>query len=81
MKEYAVYRGDNFEFMGTTKEICAKYGVKPDTVWFWNSKANKERVEARKSKKRKGTRGRPITDGIIAIVVDYKEEEDECYLE
>lgn len=73
-KEFAVYRGDDFEFMGTTKEICAKYGVKPDTVWFWASTANKRRLEARRAKK--GGR----SHGIVAVAVDYKEEEDECFI-
>ena len=42
MNIYAVYKGDKFLFMGTSKE-CAKYfGVKQKTVWFWHSPANKK---------------------------------------
>ena len=80
MKEFAVYRGDKFEFMGTTKEICERYGVKPDTVWFWNSKANKKRLEERKARGFQRGRGKRQSEGLLAIVVDYKEEEDECFI-
>jgi hypothetical protein len=46
-------------YEGTAKQ-CAKYfGVKVDTVWFWNSPANKKRD--RKSRK-------------IAIIIEEENE-------
>lgn len=41
MKVFAVYKGEKFLYEGTAKQ-CAKYfGVKEETVWFWNTPANK----------------------------------------
>ena len=51
-KIFAVYRGDTFEFMGTREEVCEHYGVKPDTVWYWSSSANKRRVAEREREQR-----------------------------
>jgi hypothetical protein len=49
VKEYAVYRGDNFLCVGTIKE-CAKYlGVEPDTVRFYASSRYLQRVNSRKN--------------------------------
>ena len=59
MTIYAVYKGENFLFEGTAKQ-CAKYfGVKVDTVYFWNSPANK----------RKDRKGRKI-----AIIIEEDEK-------
>ena len=64
MKEFAIYRGDKFEFMGTAKEICEEYKVKEATVRFWASKANKKRIDSRHS--RKGG----YSEGILAVAVE-----------
>lgn len=58
-KIYAVYKGEEFLYEGTAKQ-CAKYfGVKVDTVWFWNCPANKKRD-------RKGRK--------IAIIIEEENE-------
>ena len=51
MKIYAIYKGDKFLFEGTSKECAEYFGVKRDTVRWWNTTANKNRAE---SKKRNG---------------------------
>lgn len=35
-KEYAVYRGDTFLFIGTAEECAKRLGVKADTI-RWNA--------------------------------------------
>lgn len=50
MKIYAVYKGEEFLFEGTSKE-CAKYfGVTVDTVRWWRTKANRKRSKGRNRK-------------------------------
>ena len=44
MKIYAVYRGEEFLYEGTAKECANYFGVKEDTVRWWNTKSNKKRV-------------------------------------
>ena len=44
-KEYAVYKGDKFLFLGTIKECAKFFNVKVRTVYFWASPANKKRVD------------------------------------
>lgn len=44
-KEYAVYKGDKFLFIGTADEIAKQFKVKRKTVYFWVSPANKRRAE------------------------------------
>ncbi len=58
MKVYAIYKGENFLFEGTAKECAEHFNVKLDTVYFWNSPANK----------RKDRKGRKI-----AIIIEGEE--------
>lgn len=46
---YAIYKGEDFLFEGTTEECAEHFGVKEKTIWFWNTPANK-RLD-RKSRK------------------------------
>lgn len=48
MKVYAIYKGEENLFDGTARECAEHFNVKRDTVYFWNSPANK-----RKDKKRR----------------------------
>lgn len=57
---YAVYKGESFLDLGTAEELARKFKVKRETVWFWNSPANKKRN--RKNR-------------IIAIKIEKEEEE------
>ena len=44
--DYAVYRGDTFLFMGTSKE-CANYlGVTVNTVYFYTTPRYRKRFES-----------------------------------
>ena len=45
---YAVYKGEKFLDLGTAEELAKRFKVKKETVWFWNSPANK-----RKDKKKR----------------------------
>ena len=43
---YAIYKGDEFEFMGT-KEECAKHlGVQPKTISFYTTPTYKNRFKS-----------------------------------
>lgn len=42
---YAVYKGDRFLDLGTADYLSKKFKVKKETVWFWNSPANKRRMK------------------------------------
>ena len=45
LKTYAVYKGDEFKFMGTISE-CSKYlGVDERTVYFYTTPSYKKRSE------------------------------------
>lgn len=72
-KIFAIYRGDDFEYMGTLREVCEHYGVKPDTVWYWSSSANKRRIAEREAKQR--LKGKKKFIGMIAVGMDMREEE------
>lgn len=43
MKIYAIYKGEENLFDGTARECAEHFGVKKETVWFWNSPINKNR--------------------------------------
>ncbi len=48
MKDYAIYKGDTFLFVGTREE-CAKYlGVNKKTISFYSTPAYRKRIEQRK---------------------------------
>lgn len=69
-KIYAVYRGDQFLFVGTAQECARYFGVKLETVFFWSTPANKKRATGFKQC------GKEVKEKTrkIAIVV----EDDEC---
>ena len=59
-KEYAIYKGDKFLYMGTAKE-CAKYfNVKEKTIFFLANKTYRKRIEERRKSR----------NAMIAIVVE-----------
>lgn len=43
MKIYAIYKGENFLYEGTSKECAEYFKVKESTVSFWHSPSNKKR--------------------------------------
>ncbi|WP_342665476.1 hypothetical protein [Paucisalibacillus globulus] len=47
-KEWAVYAGDEFLFIGTTKECAERLGVSINTVRFYGTPAHLRRVEKQK---------------------------------
>jgi DNA-binding CsgD family transcriptional regulator len=47
-KEWAVYAGDEFLFIGTTKECADRLGVSVSTVRFYGTPAHQRRVEKQK---------------------------------
>ncbi|OEH53015.1 hypothetical protein AQ616_18425 [Oceanobacillus sp. E9] len=46
-KEWAIYKGDQFVFMGTTNECAKELGVHPDTIRFYSTPIYKKRLEKR----------------------------------
>lgn len=46
-KTYAIYKGDEFLYMGTAEECAKKFNVKRKTVYYWNTKAYKKRIANR----------------------------------
>lgn len=60
--EYAVYKGDEFQFIGTVNECAARLGVKPDTVKFYSKPAYMKRLKDTSN---------------ALIVIKIEEEEDE----
>lgn len=43
MKLYALYKGDDFIDIGTSKELCKTMGIKINSFWFYTSKQWLER--------------------------------------
>jgi hypothetical protein len=37
LKEYAVYKGEEFIYVGTAKECAERLGVKPETIYSYAS--------------------------------------------
>jgi hypothetical protein len=51
VKEYAIYKGDEFLCVGTAEE-CAKYlGILPRTVRYYSYEKYRKKVEKRKNPK------------------------------
>lgn len=44
-KEYAIYKGENQIFVGTSEEVANHFKVKRKTVYFWASPANIKRAD------------------------------------
>lgn len=50
MKEYAIYKGDDFLFTGTLSE-CSKFlGVKQETIYFYTMPVYKRRCRNSKNR-------------------------------
>lgn len=50
MIEYAVYRGDTFEVLGSAEECAERMHVKPDFIKWLATPTGKRRFESRKDK-------------------------------
>lgn len=50
MKEYAIYKGDTFLFIGSAFECAKRMGVKPDFIKWLTTPTGKKRFESRKDK-------------------------------
>lgn len=50
-REYALYKGEELLYIGTTKEIAKAYNMNVDSVKYYLSGAYKRRVENRKNSK------------------------------
>jgi hypothetical protein len=46
---YALYKGDQFIDLGTIIELSERLGIKTGTLWFYTSKAYKERCKEKDS--------------------------------
>ncbi|MED3623244.1 hypothetical protein P4482_09190 [Neobacillus thermocopriae] len=51
MKEYAIYRGDEFKYIGTAEECAEFLGCKVETFKFYLTPTYQRRVEKRKRPK------------------------------
>jgi len=40
---YAIYKGENFLFEGTTEECAEHFGVKKETIWWLSTPSNLKR--------------------------------------
>lgn len=60
-KEYAVYKGDKFLFIGTRKERAERFNVEQKTVSFWATPSNVKRM---------GTDSKRL----VAVILSDKEE-------
>ncbi|WP_096269483.1 hypothetical protein [Paucisalibacillus globulus] len=49
-KEWGVYKGDEFLFIGSTKECANRLGVSENTIYFYTTNAYKRRIEKRNAK-------------------------------
>ncbi len=47
MKEYALYKGDDFIMIGTLREIAEYLGIKKTSASFYNSPAYKRRIKGK----------------------------------
>lgn len=65
MKEYAVYKGEDFLVMGTLAECAEKLGVLPATVYFYSTPTYQRRLAKRKM------------TGNARVTVPLDEEDDE----
>lgn len=50
-KEYALYKGEDFITVGTIEEIAKTEGVKKETIKFYGTKAYRDRLKNRNTKK------------------------------
>lgn len=59
-KVYAIYKGDEFVDMGTSKELAKKFGIREESVKFFSYPTNHRRNKGKRK---------------IAIVIDDEEGE------
>ena len=50
LKEFAVYKGDTFLFIGTAKECANRLAIKEDSFRFYLTPTYQKRLEKRNSK-------------------------------
>lgn len=50
MTEYAIYKGDDFLFIGTVQECAKRLNILPNSVKFMTTPSGKKRFENRKDK-------------------------------
>lgn len=50
MTEFAVYKGDEFQFIGTFEECAQRMGIKEQTFYYYLTDAYKRKVEKRGTK-------------------------------
>ena len=43
---YAIYRGDEFLFMGTREECAKEFGITENTIHFYSTNAYNKRIRA-----------------------------------
>lgn len=48
--EYAIYKGDSFQFIGTLDECAERLEVKPSFIQWLTTPTGKKRFESRKDK-------------------------------
>ena len=48
MTEYAIYKGEELQFIGTVDECAAFRGVKPETIRWYSTPRGQRRADARK---------------------------------
>lgn len=46
--EYAIYKGDSFQFIGTAEECASRLDVKPSFIKWLTTPTGKKRFESRK---------------------------------
>lgn len=42
-KDFAIYRGDTFEFLGSSQECAEHLGIKRESVYYYSTPAYKKR--------------------------------------
>lgn len=50
MKEYALYKGDDFIMVGTLEQIAEHLNIKRSSASFYNSPAYKRRIEGKSNR-------------------------------
>ena len=63
---YAIYKGDEFQDVGTLKELSSKLHLKENTILFYSSPANKKR-----------SRGNRLEVFLVGSIYDNLEEKNE----
>ncbi|MBO0467906.1 hypothetical protein JZO73_10225 [Enterococcus plantarum] len=48
--EYAIYKGDSFQFIGSARECASRLDVKPSFIQWLTTPSGKKHFESRKDK-------------------------------